>query len=269
MANGPLEHVSKAPENPGDDPSPAVVLIHGRGTNEQDLLPIAAQLPDELHVLSVRAPDRLQGGYTWYELDLSAGGLHASQPHKDELRRSLDLLSDFVEWAIEEYALDPERIGLLGFSQGSIMSLAALCEQPEAYSWIVALNGYLAESHEDSADEAREHLREFVRDRLDDFGPYEDAISAQHPFIAHSMLTAVLNIGLLDPREVVRMVIEGAGENTPLASVEGFVRQVIGWREYMRATYRTRGRRLRTSNRLDHQNTLGEGWWDARTGLAP
>jgi phospholipase/carboxylesterase len=156
MANGPLEHVSKAPENPGDDPSPAVVLIHGRGTNEQDLLPIAAQLPDELHVLSVRAPDRLQGGYTWYELDLSAGGLHASQPHKEEFRRSLDLLSDFVEWAIEEYALDPERIGLLGFSQGSIMSLAALCEQPEAYSWIVALNGYLAESHEDSADEARD-----------------------------------------------------------------------------------------------------------------
>jgi phospholipase/carboxylesterase len=153
MANGPLEHVSKAPENPGEGPSPAVVLIHGRGTNEQDLLPIAAQLPDELHVLSVRAPDPLQGGYTWYELDLSAGGLHASQPHKEEFRRSLDLLSDFVEWAIEEYAIDPERIGLLGFSQGSIMSLAALCEQPGNYDWIVALNGYLAASHEEQAGE--------------------------------------------------------------------------------------------------------------------
>lgn len=49
MANGPLEHVSKAPEKPTDEPAPAVVLIHGRGTNEQDLLPIADQLSDKLH----------------------------------------------------------------------------------------------------------------------------------------------------------------------------------------------------------------------------
>lgn len=151
MDDSPLEHVSKAPENPTDDPAPAVVLIHGRGTNERDLLPIAERLPDELHVLSVRAPDRLQGGYTWYELDLSAGGLHASQPHAEEFRRSLDLVHEFVEWALGEYDLDPDRVGLLGFSQGSITSLAALCERPESYDWVIALNGYLAESHADSA----------------------------------------------------------------------------------------------------------------------
>jgi phospholipase/carboxylesterase len=154
VTDAPLEHVSKAPETPTDEPAPAVVLIHGRGTNEQDLLPIAQQLPDELHVFSVRAPDPLQGGYTWYELDLSAGGLHASQPHESEFRRSLDLLHEFVEWATEEYEIDSERIGLLGFSQGSIMSLAALCERSEDYDWIVALNGYLAESHEQQAENA-------------------------------------------------------------------------------------------------------------------
>jgi deoxyribodipyrimidine photolyase-related protein len=120
-----------------------------------------------------------------------------------------------------------------------------------------------------SADEAREHLTEFVRERLTDFGPYEDAISTTHPFINHGLLTAALNIGLLDPRSVVQAVLDGADDNTPLASVEGFVRQVIGWREYMRATYRTSGRQMRTSNRLDHQNALGAGWWDATTGLAP
>ncbi|MGJ9373886.1 cryptochrome/photolyase family protein [Nesterenkonia sp. CF4.4] len=120
-----------------------------------------------------------------------------------------------------------------------------------------------------SAEEAREHLREFVHERLNDFGPYEDAISAEHPFIAHGLLTPALNVGLLDPREVVDAVLEAADESTPLASVEGFIRQVIGWREYMRATYRTRGRQLRSANRLDHRNTLGEGWWDASTGLAP
>lgn len=120
-----------------------------------------------------------------------------------------------------------------------------------------------------SAEEARAHLREFARERLSDFGPYEDAISAEHPFIAHGLLTPALNIGLLDPREVVDAVLQAADESTPLASVEGFIRQVIGWREYMRATYRTRGRQLRSANRLDHRNTLGEGWWDASTGLAP
>ncbi|MDL5361797.1 alpha/beta hydrolase [Halalkalicoccus sp. NIPERK01] len=153
MDDSPLEHVSKEPET-RDGPASAVVLIHGRGTNERDLLPIAAELPDELHVLSVRAPDPLQGGYTWYELDLSAGGLHASQPHPEEFRRSLDLLFEFVEWAVEAYGIDPERVGLLGFSQGAITSLAALCERPEAYDWIVALNGYLADSHEDRVDGA-------------------------------------------------------------------------------------------------------------------
>lgn len=120
-----------------------------------------------------------------------------------------------------------------------------------------------------NADEARAHLREFVRDRLHDFGPYEDAISTVHPFINHGLLTGALNIGLLDPHEVVQAVLDGADHDTPLASLEGFVRQVIGWREYMRATYRTSGRRMRTANRLDHQHTLGGGWWDASTGLAP
>ncbi|PRY69362.1 deoxyribodipyrimidine photolyase-related protein [Glaciihabitans tibetensis] len=120
-----------------------------------------------------------------------------------------------------------------------------------------------------SGDEARAHLREFVRERLNDFGPYEDAISTVHPFISHGLLTGALNVGLLDPREVIQTVLEGADHTTPLASLEGFVRQVIGWREYMRATYRTGGRRMRTSNRLNHQNALGDGWWDATTGLAP
>jgi len=120
-----------------------------------------------------------------------------------------------------------------------------------------------------NAAEARKHLREFVRDRLHDFGPYEDAISATHPFINHGLLTASLNIGLLDPREIIEAVLDGADENTPLASLEGFVRQVIGWREYMRASYQTHGRQMRTANRLDHRNALGAGWWDASTGLAP
>jgi deoxyribodipyrimidine photolyase-related protein len=67
----------------------------------------------------------------------------------------------------------------------------------------------------------------------------------------------------------VQAVLEGTDHTTPLASVEGFIRQIIGWREYMRATYRTGGRQMRTANRLANQRALADGWWDASTGLAP
>lgn len=153
----PLVHVSRPPRTSengqsqaGDDRPPALIVLHGRGADEQDLLPLADHLPDSLHVLSVRAPEPLgMMGYTWYDLDLSAGGLHESQPDPEGFRRSLDALSEFVDAAIDRYDLDPQRVGLLGFSQGSILSLAALTERPERYDWVVALHGYLAESHDD------------------------------------------------------------------------------------------------------------------------
>ena len=150
----PLVHESR-PGTVASD-APAVVLVHGRGTNERDLLPLGAQLPEELHVRSVRAPTTTDGpnSYTWYDLDLSAGGLHESQPDPQGFRRSLDLLHEFVDGAVDAYDLDPDRVGLLGFSQGAITSLSALLERPDAYRWVVALNGYLAAEHEDDADAA-------------------------------------------------------------------------------------------------------------------
>lgn len=149
----PLRYVSQPPDAT-EKPAPAVVLLHGRGADEEDLLPLAEFLPDGLYVLSVRAPDRLGPGYTWYDLDLSAGSLHKSQPDAEEFRRSLDLVHEFVAGAVERFDLDPDRVGLLGFSQGAITSISALVERPEAYRWVVALNGYLATSHEDRVDNA-------------------------------------------------------------------------------------------------------------------
>jgi phospholipase/carboxylesterase len=146
----PLEHVHVAPETSTDGPAPAVIVMHGRGANEEDLLPVTQRLPEDHHVVSLRAPDRLGMGYTWYDLDLSAGGLHQSQPDEADFRRSLDLIADAVDAAIDAYGLDETRIGLLGFSQGAISSMSALIERPERYAWVVALHGYLAASHTDS-----------------------------------------------------------------------------------------------------------------------
>ena len=147
MTDIPLEHVHVEPSEPTEGPAPAVVLLHGRGSNEEDLLQLSREFPDYLHVVSLRAPDPLQGGYTWYELDLSAGGLHESQPHTEQFERSRELVRTSIAAAIDEYGLDAERIGLLGFSQGAITSLSLLLEDPDDYAWVVALHGYLAEEH--------------------------------------------------------------------------------------------------------------------------
>lgn len=146
MGSLPLEHVYVEPDEPTDGPDPAVIVMHGRGADEQDLLPVAAELPDELATVSLRGPDPVGAGYRWYEIDASEG-LHTSQPHPDEYRQSLDLASDSIERAIEAYDLDPARIGLLGFSMGSMLGMGLLLESPTAYDWLVGLHGYLPESH--------------------------------------------------------------------------------------------------------------------------
>jgi phospholipase/carboxylesterase len=148
MSEIPLDHIHVAPDDDADR-APAVFVLHGRGADEEDLLPVARHLPDALHVISLRAPDPLHGGYTWYDLDLSAGGIEESQPDPEGFRRSLDLVAESVDAAVESYGLDPDRLGLLGFSQGAITSLSLVLERPDRYAWVVALHGYLADSHAD------------------------------------------------------------------------------------------------------------------------
>lgn len=153
MAELPLEHVHVAPDE-ADSDAPGVFILHGRGADEQDLLPIANELPDELHVVSLRAPEPLQGGYTWYDLDLSGGGLHESQPEPEGFARSMDLVTESIDAAVEAYGIDADRVGLLGFSQGAITSLSLVADDPDRCAWVVALHGYLPESHMDLAPDA-------------------------------------------------------------------------------------------------------------------
>ena len=160
MTDVPLEHVHVAPDDEPEN-APAVFVLHGRGADEEDLLPVAQRLPDGLRVVSLRAPDPLQGGYTWYELDLS-GSLESSQPDAAEFRRSLDLVVESVDAAVEAYDLDPDRLGLLGFSQGAITSLSLVLEEPERYAWVVALHGYLADAHADLEPDGIEGKPVFV-----------------------------------------------------------------------------------------------------------
>ncbi|MFJ7072265.1 cryptochrome/photolyase family protein [Streptomyces sp. NPDC098781] len=110
--------------------------------------------------------------------------------------------------------------------------------------------------------EARSALRRFVAHRLGTFGPYEDAMLAADPVMSHSLLSSSLNLGLLDPAECVESA-ESAWRDgrAPLNSVEGFVRQVAGWREYVWQLYWHFGEDYRHSNTLRHTAPL-PGWWN-------
>lgn len=117
---------------------------------------------------------------------------------------------------------------------------------------------------------AADALETFLAERFDLFGPYEDAIAGNHSFLFHSALSSSLNTGLLNPAEVVDIALDFAERHgTPIASVEGFVRQIIGWREYMRASYVVHGRRVRRSNHLGVSRRMGRSWYDGTTDIEP
>lgn len=121
-----------------------------------------------------------------------------------------------------------------------------------------------------SVRESQAHLKRFLGERFDLFGDYEDSISQEHTFLYHSVLTPMLNIGLLSPSQVMQEALQaGQGGNVPMNSLEGFIRQVIGWREYMRLVYRKFGTQQRNRNYWDHKRQLPASFYDATTGIPP
>lgn len=112
--------------------------------------------------------------------------------------------------------------------------------------------------------DAREWLRRFIDERFELFGRYEDAMAPSEPFLFHSVISPLLNIGLLTVDEVVAAALS-ARERVPLASLEGFLRQVIGWREYMRGAYRAMPQ-LAEANHFALTRAL-EPWWYSGRGI--
>ena len=106
-------------------------------------------------------------------------------------------------------------------------------------------------------DDADEQLVKFFGERFYGFGTYQDAFSEQHPFLFHSILSPALNCGLLDPKQLVDAALLAYQEDlAPLNAVEGFIRQVIGWREFVRAVYEEKGVEQRTRNYWGFQESI-------------
>jgi len=119
-------------------------------------------------------------------------------------------------------------------------------------------------------EESREWLKQFLEKRFHDFGPYEDAIVAKENILNHSLLSPLLNAGLLTPDEVLNEAINFASNNNvPINSLEGFVRQIAGWREFIRAMYLLKGREERTRNYWEFKKKIPPSFYTASTGIEP
>jgi deoxyribodipyrimidine photolyase-related protein len=119
-----------------------------------------------------------------------------------------------------------------------------------------------------TADEARVALRDFVERRLERFGTYQDAMAEGQATLFHALLSTSMNCGLLLPREICEAA-EAAyrAGRAPLNAVEGFVRQILGWREYVRGLYWLRMPRYRDLNALGANRALPEFYWEPNSGM--
>ncbi len=117
-------------------------------------------------------------------------------------------------------------------------------------------------------EQALQALADFIARRLPDFGPFEDAMSSEHDLLFHSQLSPLLNIGLLDPLETAQAAVDAYRHgHAPLASVEGFVRQIIGWREYIYYRYWELMPDLLQANAWRAERPLPDWFWTGRTRM--
>jgi deoxyribodipyrimidine photolyase-related protein len=117
-------------------------------------------------------------------------------------------------------------------------------------------------------EQALAALRDFVEHRLRDFGRHQDAMWSGEPFLWHSLLASSLNLKLLDPGEVIETALEAYRRNAlPIASVEGFIRQILGWREFIRGVYWRCMPELARANHYGHRRPLPGWYWTGATHM--
>jgi phospholipase/carboxylesterase len=160
------------PARAGRRPHAAIILLHGLGSNELDLLNLAPALDPRIFVISVRAPFGYSlGGYMWYDLEQHGGALGG-----ESINTSLDLLRRFLDEAVHTYPIDPSALFAGGFSMGAAMAGAIALLEPERVAGAIMASGYLPP---------------------DPMNEYRSQEAAGHPFFqAHGTLDQVVPISL-------------------------------------------------------------------------
>jgi deoxyribodipyrimidine photolyase-related protein len=194
------------------------------------------------------------------------------------LRRREGILMDGKKPVGELWSLDRQNRKTFG-RKGPGLVPAPLCFPPDATTQEVMelvqarfpgapgrLDGF---DWPVTRDQALAALDDFIDNRLPSFGPYQDAMWTGAPYLYHSRLSAALNLKLLNPREVIEAALGAMVQRElPLASIEGFVRQILGWREYVRGVYWTEGPEYLSRNALEAHQPLPRLYWDAQTPAA-
>lgn len=138
-----LEYLIRQPKTAIKNP-PLLILLHGYGSNEHDLFSFSEELPDELMIISARAPHSMGAeSYAWYTIHFDASDDKFSDI--PEALKSRDLIATFIDELCHKYKIDHDNIFLLGFSQGCILSYAVALSYPEKVNHIIALSGYINE----------------------------------------------------------------------------------------------------------------------------
>ncbi|WP_303318993.1 alpha/beta fold hydrolase [Flavivirga abyssicola] len=135
-----LHHIIR--ESSLTENAPLLIMMHGYGSDENDLFSFASELPEELFIISVKAPYPMQPyGNAWYAINFDAD--KGKWNDSEQAEESRDLIARFIDEVIETYPVNKEQVSLLGFSQGSILSYAVALTYPEKVKNIIALSGYV------------------------------------------------------------------------------------------------------------------------------
>ena len=138
-SNIQLVHETLAPRS-GHPPYPGVVFLHGRGSNEQDLLSLGPELDPRLYVVSARAPFAFgPGSYYWYDLEASMAG----RPSRESIEYSIDLVRQLIATTIDAHNIDAARLFIAGFSMGGAMTAAVMLMHPEEIAGALIFSGYV------------------------------------------------------------------------------------------------------------------------------
>ncbi|MBV7268075.1 alpha/beta hydrolase [Winogradskyella luteola] len=136
-------HYIKRPSSLKEN-APLLIMCHGYGSDENDLFAFASELPEELFIISLRAPYPMQPfGNAWYSINFDA--VQGKWSDNEQAKKSVGLISKFIDYACKAYPLNSENVTLLGFSQGTILSYAVALTYPQKVKNVVALSGYINE----------------------------------------------------------------------------------------------------------------------------
>lgn len=140
MADFSLEHITR--KSSLVDNAPSLIMLHGYGSNENDLFSFASELPEELFIISAKAPHSMfPYGNAWYAINFDTE--KGKWSDNEEAIESRDHIAKFIDEVIENYPINKDNITLLGFSQGTILSYSVALTYPEKIKNIVALSGYI------------------------------------------------------------------------------------------------------------------------------